>query len=270
MADLISVLIVDDERLARKYLRSLIADDPAVRILGDCANGREAVEAVKNHQPDIVFLDIQMPDLDGFAVIRALPSETLPAIVFVTAFDRFALKAFEAHAVEYLLKPFDQKRFDHAFRHAKEEVRKRRMGGTLSRRIESLLGELTEQAKQKREIGSGKESGWMDRIPIKTAGRSYFVRSDEIDWIESAEPYAVIHVGDKKHLLRETLTWLEQHLDPSRFFRIHRSAIVNLDQILEVHTGWRHGSIVVLRTGKKLHLSRRRRKDLERVLGHSL
>ncbi|HKK21543.1 MAG TPA: response regulator, partial [candidate division Zixibacteria bacterium] len=128
MIESISVLIVDDEVLARKYLRSLLADDPDVRLLADCTNGRAAIESVKQHQPDIVFLDIQMPDLDGFEVLMALDPTSMPAIVFVTAFDRYALRAFEAHAIEYLLKPFDQKRFESAFRHAREEVRKRRVG----------------------------------------------------------------------------------------------------------------------------------------------
>jgi two-component system, LytTR family, response regulator len=251
-------LIVDDERMARKRIRTLLTPDADVEIVGEATNGRDAVEAIRDRQPDLVFLDVQMPELDGFAVIHAVGVDHMPVTVFVTAFDQYALKAFEANALDYLTKPFDRERFETSLTRAKAQVRLR--AGTNSNndrsasdrspepelrdRLASLLGELERRQR------------YAERLMVKSAGRVVFLRVDEVDWIEAVGSYVRLHVGREAHLLHEGIAALMTRLAPSRFARVHRSTIVNLDRVRELQP-WFHGdAVAILRDGTRLQVSR--------------
>lgn len=249
----VRTLIVDDEPLARERMRSLLEAEPDIAIVGECRDGREAVDFIRRESPDLVFLDVQIPELDGFQVLEAIAGEKAPAIVFVTAYDQYALQAFEVHAVDYLLKPFDEDRFKRALDRARQALARDK--GDLSEKLLSLLQEL--KAPQ----------GYIERLVVKSAGRLFFLRTDEIEWVESAGNYVCLHVRGESHLLRETMTSLEARLDPARFARIHRTAIVNIDQIKELQPLF-HGEFqVVLRDGTELTLSRGYRDRLQEVIG---
>jgi two-component system LytT family response regulator len=250
---MIRTLIVDDEPLARERMRSLLAGEADIAVVGECRDGREAVEAIKGESPDLVFLDVQIPELDGFQVLEAIGAEKAPAIVFVTAYDQYALQAFEVHAVDYLLKPFDEERFRRALERARQALTREK--GDLSEKLLHLLQEL--KAPQ----------GYMERLVVKSAGRLFFLRTDEIEWVESAGNYVCLHVRGESHLLRETMTGLETRLDPGRFVRIHRTAIVNIDQIKELQPLFHGEYQVVLRDGTELTLSRGYRDRLQEVIG---
>ena len=250
--DRIRVLIVDDEAPARAKLRRFLAADPEVEVVGEAGSGTEAVEAVRALAPDVVFLDIQMPGLDGFGVVAALEGEALPQVVFVTAYDEFAVKAFEVHAVDYLLKPFGPDRFERALARVKERVRARRDDG-LDRRLRTVLAAVT------------RRPTYLERILVPDGGKSVLLEVSRIDWIEAEGNHVRLHVGPASHLVRATLAALEERLDPARFLRIHRSRIVNADRIREVHP-WSHGDqLVVLRDGTELIMSRRYRDRLARL-----
>jgi two-component system LytT family response regulator len=243
----VRALIVDDERLARDRLRQLLRNEPEIEIVGECADGQEAVIAIKKSPPDLVFLDVQMPELDGFGVLEAVGEEPMPVIVFVTAHDRFALRAFEVHAVDYLLKPFDRERFQKALRRAVEQVRNRDQN-TVRQRQSALLAD------------------WQSsQIAVKSAGSVSWVKLEAIDWIGSADNYAELHVGGKCHLLRETLGALETRLAPERFVRISRSAIVNAQRIKELRRLFYGGYEIILHDGTRLTLSRRQRTKLKEL-----
>jgi len=255
----IRTLIVDDEPLARDRLRSLLERDPEIEIIGDCSNGRQAVETISKEAPDLVFLDIQMPELDGFGVLAELQAKVgrgspQPAVVFVTAYDRFALKAFEVHALDYLLKPFDRERFNKALARAKEQISKHQ-AQDLSAKLSNLLADLRPESKG------------ADRLAVKTSGRVIFVKLDDIDWIEAADNYVNIHVGQTSHLLRETMASIEQRLPPSNFIRISRSSIVNIDRVKELQPLFHGEYAVILRTGARLTLTRGYRESLARLTG---
>jgi two-component system LytT family response regulator len=243
----IRALIVDDESLARDRLRQLLQDEPDIEIIGECADGREAVAAFAKNPPELVFLDVQMPELDGFGVLEAVAPLPMPVIVFVTAHDRFALRAFEVHAVDYLLKPFDRERFQKALRRAVEQVRTRE-GDALRRRQSALLAD------------------WQSsQLAVKSGGNVIWVKLETIDWIGSADNYAELHVGAKSHLLRETLGALENRLAPEIFVRISRSAIVNAQRIKEMRRLFYGSYELVLRDGTRLTLSRRHRDKLKQL-----
>jgi two-component system, LytTR family, response regulator len=225
----IRALIVDDEVLARDRIKEILRKDPEFEVVGECCNGREAVRAVLEHAPDLLFLDVQMPEMDGFSVLEAIPQERIPMVVFVTAYDQYALRAFEVYALDYILKPFDSERFRRTLDHAKSQIRKLR-GSMLNQGLLQLLAELKEKPKTKHP----------DRLVIRTGGRVSFLKTSEIDWVESEGNYVRLHVGKETHLLRETLNQMEERLDPDQFFRIHRSTIVNLDRIKELQP-WFHG-----------------------------
>jgi two-component system LytT family response regulator len=248
----VRTLIVDDESLARDRLRQLLQTHPEIEIVGECADGREAVERIQSSAPDVLFLDVQMPELDGFGVLEALGGQPMPVIVFVTAHDKFALRAFEVHAVDYLLKPFDRERFEAALRHALDQV-KSRPGGAHSQRQSALLAEVRPLAKAN------------DRLAIKSGGHIVWVGFDEIDWMESADNYVELHVGARSHLLRETLNALENRLPPDRFVRISRSAMVNPVRIKELRRMLYGGYEITLQNGARLTLSRRYRDKLEQL-----
>jgi len=217
----IRVLIVDDEPLARQRLRALVEAEPDLVVAGECGDGRQAVEAIRAHKPDLLFLDVRMPELDGFGVLEALAEEPRPAVIFVTAYDRFALKAFEVNALDYLLKPFDHERFAKALERARKLI-----GRAQSEDVNQQLRTLLEDARGGRK--------YLDRVVIKSAARVFFLRVDEIDWVEAAGNYLKLHAGGEEHLLRETMGNLEARLDPTRFLRIHRSTIVNIERIREL------------------------------------
>jgi two-component system LytT family response regulator len=246
-------LIVDDEALARQRLRQLLEAEPEIEIIGECADGREAVAAIRGTSPDLVFLDVQMPELDGFGVLEALASQPMPLIVFVTAYDKFALRAFEVHAVDYLLKPFDRERFQAALRHALEQARNK-AAGLHTQPQAAVLTQLRPHTQP------------LDRLAVKTGPHIVWVPLDDIDWIESADNYVELHTGPSSHLLRETLNALEERLPPEKFVRISRSAMVNPQRIKALRRLLYGGYEIRLLTGATLTLSRRYRHKL-RTLG---
>jgi two-component system LytT family response regulator len=251
----IRVLIVDDEPLSREMLREMLEADQDVEIVGERSNGREAVEAIRVHSPDLLFLDVQMPELGGFEVLEALGTGPMPHVIFVTAYDQYAVRAFEVHALDYLLKPFDRERFDISWQRAKTQIVREKDGGR-DQRILALLGEL--------KAGS---SRYLERLVIKSGGRIYFLETTEIDWIEAEGNYVSVHSGKKSHLLRETISSLASQLDPRKFLRIHRSSIVRIDRIKELQP-WFHGEYhVILQNGTQLMLSRNYREKLQEALG---
>jgi two-component system LytT family response regulator len=256
MSDKIRTLIVDDEPLARRNLRLLLEQDPQIDIIEECRNGREAVKAIKNLSPDLIFLDIQMPEMDGFDVLASVGAAQIQSIIFVTAFDQYALKAFEVHALDYLLKPFDDERFRKALQAAKSQIEQRQLN-KLSKKLLALLEE------RERAERPATAKPYLTRLMIKLANRVVLLKVNEIDWIEADGNYAKLHVGRKAHLLREKMHDLEAQLDPNKFVRIHRSAIVNLDRIKEMHPHFNGDYIVVLEDGSQLKLSRTRREQLE-------
>jgi two-component system LytT family response regulator len=251
----IRVLIVDDEAHARGRLRQSLKDEPDFEIIGECANGRGALEAIRRDRPDLVFLDIQMPRLTGFEVCAQLSDEgtPLPFIIFCTAYDQYALKAFEVHAIDYLLKPFDRERFKQALAHARAQLQ-RVQPASADPRLAELLNALHVGAKQH------------DRLVFKEDNRVIFVRTNTIDWLEADGNYVRIHCGSESHYVRETLAGLEAQLPGDKFMRVSRSAIVNLDRIKEFQPLFYGDYAVILQTGAKLTLSRNYRDRLEKLI----
>ena len=234
----IRALVVDDEPLARSNLAVLLRLDPEIEIVSECGSGQEGLQQIRSQKPDLVFLDVQMPECDGFDVLELLGNDLPLAIVFVTAYDQYAVRAFEAGALDYLLKPFDNARFDRALGRAKERIL---AGKDLPRKI--------------------------DRLPIKSSGQVLFLKTPEIDWIEAADYYACLHVGAKTHLLRRSMSELEHDLDPAAFCRIHRSTIVNLDRVRTLKLGEDGEYEVLLESETSLRMSRGYRKQLQSRLG---
>lgn len=249
------VLIVDDEPLARERIRSMLKDETDIEVVGECGDGAKAVAAIKNLSPDLLFLDVQMPGMDGFEVLRQLDRARLPVVIFVTAHDQHALKAFEVHALDYLLKPFKQARFRETLARARQTHADREAGKT----SEALLKMLQ---------GGGSQRGFLNRIAVKTGERTLFVRSDQIDYAESAGNYVVLHAGKENHVIRETLTALEESLDPKKFMRISRSTLVNADRIKEIQPLFKGEHVVILQNGKQLNMTRGVR-ELEDLLKFS-
>jgi two-component system LytT family response regulator len=251
----IKTLIVDDEPLARRKLRALLSSDTDVQVVGECAGGDEAIGSINKLQPDLVFLDIQMPEVNGFDVLAALAPDRMPVIVFVTAYDQYCLQAFEYSALDYLLKPVDRKRFRVSLERAKTRVTSNKGSG-----LAAEAAAILENWKAK--------PAYLDRIAIKTSGRIMLARTDEIDWIEAQGKYVLLHLGGQSHLLREGMAVLEAQLDPSKFLRIHRSVIVNLDRIRELEPWFHNEYRVVLADGTRLMLSRTCKKKLADLLGN--
>ena len=244
-APLVRVAIVDDEPLARERLRTLLADRADVEIVAECVNGLDALERLRDAAADLVFLDVQMPELDGFEVIeglRAAGLEPLPAIVFVTAYDAYAVRAFEVRALDYLLKPFDRLRFETALAGAMERVRGG--GGTAAPALAALVEELRARR------------GWRTRFVVRSGGKLGFVRTDEVDWIDAEGNYVRLHVGGRTHLVRDTMKSVEACLDPERFVRVHRSAIVNVDRIASLEPFFHGEYVVTMKDGSRLTSSR--------------
>lgn len=281
MTGSIRVVIVDDEALARERLRRLLATESDVEIVGHCATGDAAVETILGERPDLVFLDVQMPTRDGFAVVdallEALTSERMPLMVFVTAYDQHALRAFEAQALDYLVKPFEDERFAAVLARARRRVRQERLEG-IGDRLRDLLSVVgpagvsaaAQQGVAQEILVADPGGGRLEHLVLRSGKRSRIVRVEEVDWIGADGVYARIFVGRMSHLLRMAMHELEVRLDPRRFVRIHRSTIVNVDRVHEVHEEDRGQFAVVLQDGTRLKLSRSRRAQFEAVLGQSL
>lgn len=254
----IRALVVDDELLGRQIIREMLADHTEVELIGECVNGHEAIAAIREHEPDLIFLDVEMPEINGFEVLEAIraeqPAERMPLVIFVTAYDQYAVRAFEVHAFDYLLKPFDRERFESSLQRAKAQT-SRQKNGDYDQRILALLEELKAESK------------YLERLVIKAEGRVFFLDTDDIYWIEAEGNYVRVHNGKKSYLLRETVSSLESQLDPKKFVRIHRSAIVTIDRIQELQP-WFHGEYrVILQNGTQLTLSRNYRENLQKALG---
>lgn len=247
----IRAIVVDDEPLACKRLVKLLNEEEDVEVVEVCANGKEAIEEINEQDPDLVFLDIQMPEINGFEVLQHIESDRVPAIIFVTAYDEYALKAFEVHALDYLMKPFNKARFRDSLQRAKNSI-KINGNSEVGEKIENLLEYLNP------------EQDSLSRILIKTSSRYFFLKADEIDWIESAGNYVRIHSGKNNYLIRETMINMEKKLDDDKFFRIHRSTIINVEKVKELEQ-WFHGDYqVIMYNDEKLTMSRNYKDLLER------
>ena len=265
----VRAVIADDERLARERIRRLLRAEPHVEVVRECADGESAVESIVSDRPDLVFLDVQMPGLDAFEVLDAVRrrDETipLPVVIVVTAFDQHALQAFDVHAVDYLVKPFAAERFRTAVARSRAALSR---GGEsheaglltlierLTRDKRELERRLTGEAADGAGVSSGESRRWLERLQIRVDGRILFVRTADVDWIESSSNYVRVHVGNESHLLRESLTSIAARLDPARFARIHRTTVVNIDRVREIQPWFSGDYVVLLRTGAKLKMSR--------------
>jgi two-component system, LytTR family, response regulator len=256
----IRTLIVDDESLARRTIRDLLVKDPDIELIGECRSGLEAVNFINEQLPDLLFLDIQMPGMTGFEALARIEVEKVPAIVLVTAFDEYALKAFEVHALDYLLKPFTDQRFDEALRQAKNQIELKEIN-RLSQSLVVLLGE-----RGGNDPAPAKRKDFLTRFMIRSAGKAAFIKTEDVDWIGADDYYIKLHVGSKSHLLRLSMGDLEEKLDPKRFLRIHRSTIINFDRVKEMQRNANGEYVVILKDGTQLKLSRGRRERLEQFL----
>ncbi len=248
----LATVIVDDEPLARRRLRQLLADEPRVEIVDECEDGPSAMAAVRRWRPDLLFLDVQMPGMDGFDLIAELGAAACPAVIFVTAFDRYAVRAFDVHAVDYLLKPFSRGRLrtalDRACAHVKDEP-------ALVHKLAALLTDL-------------QSSRPLTRLVVKDGERVYFVRVEAVDWLEAVGHYVCLHAGGATHLIRDTLSRLESRLDPQRFVRVHRSAIVNLDRLKELRPAFHGQYELVMDSGERLTSSRTAAPRIQELMKH--
>ena len=242
------VLIVDDEMLSRQRIRRLLSLEPDCEVIGECESGGAAMRVLDAERPDILFLDIQMPEMNGFEVVEAI-TRSRPLVIFTSAYDEYALRAFEVHAFDYLMKPFDRRRFREALHRARTHLSKER-----SAPQEAGTATYENFAPARRAP---------DRVAVRSNGRVVFIKIDEIDWIEASDNYVCLHCGKDNHLLRETMAEIESRLDPARFIRVHRSAIVNLDRIRELQPWFRGDYRVILRDGTELTLTRNHREKLE-------
>lgn len=282
MSSEVRAVIVDDEAAARRGVRLLLEEDPQVEVVAEAASAEEAVEAVHSEEPDLLFLDVQLGERDGFSVLEELDDGRIPLVVFATAYDRYAMQAFELHAVDYLLKPFSDERFGQALERAKGRLRQVEMKDVreqMSRLLKEVESSRSEAAhpdaptEEETPVGSGEseeEGSSLKRIIVRSASKVHFVEVDRVDWIEAAGDYVRLHVGDRSHLHRETMYRLAKRLDPAEFVRIHRSAIVRLDRIDAVRFDERGGHHVVLTDGTEHSLSRSGRQRLEEALGEDI
>ncbi len=248
----IRALIVDDEPLARSNIAVLLRMDPEIGFVSECGSGTEAIGEIRIAKPDLLFLDVQMPECDGFDVLELIGKDLPSAVVFVTAYDQYALRAFEAGALDYLLKPFDNTRFELALGRAKQRIRQ---------------GDRNETDRTEKDRIEKDRPRKLERVVVKSAGEVSFVKVSEIDWIEAADYYACLHVGSKSHLLRRSMSELEEDLDPAVFCRVHRSSIVNLDRVRGLKLSEDGEYEVLLENGARVRLSRRYRKQLQERMG---
>ncbi len=252
----ITALIADDEPLARELLRSMLAKHPEIIILGECRDGEETIMMVRQHRPDLLFLDIQMPELDGFEVLHEIPNDLMPMVIFVTAYDQYAIRAFEVYALDYLMKPFDEDRLQTAVTRARHTLGQHaEKENTIAARMYKLLQQMQTRPQ------------YVERVVIREGDRVFLQSAAAIDWFEADGKYTRVHVGKDVHAIREGITKLEQELDPSRFLRISRSAIINIDQIRELRSWFQGDYLVVLKSGKQLTSTRTYREGLQALLG---
>lgn len=272
------VLIVDDEKLARQRVRRLVQAEAGVEVVGEAESGHEAVAMIRALQPDLVCLDVQMPGLDGFGVLRELEGGPIPMVLFVTAYDEHAQRAFDVHALDYVLKPVDEDRFKTAF----EKARRQRANAVAAERLSELLETVRRLADTRGELVPVQSSGaglsdvgaadaagtrYASRILVKQDGRMFFVKTTDIDWIEADRNYVLLHVGETAHTIRERISHLEDTLDPRVFARIHRSTIVNLNRVREMQQWFSGDYVVILEDGTRLRLSRHYRDRVEKQVG---
>jgi two-component system LytT family response regulator len=248
----IRTLIVDDQLMAREHLRRMLEDQPGIELVGQAATGMEAIDSINNLSPDLVFLDVRMPDLDGFAVLSQISNKRIPAIIFVTANDDFAVRAFEVHALDYLIKPCAPDRLDTALQRARDQIKHKRTGD-VQERLNALLADLQIPPKHP------------ERLAVKSNGRIVFLHLADIDWVEAADNYVNLHTGSESHLLRETMAMIEARLPGDRFVRIGRSTIVNVERIKELQPMFHGDYAVLLRSGARLTLTRGYRHKLEHL-----
>ena len=253
----IRTIIADDEPLARKKLRILLAAEPGIHVVAECSDGQRTIAALKDYAPNLLLLDIQMPGANGFEVLASVPPDKLPMVIFTTAYDQYAIRAFESHALDYLLKPFDQERLHHAVERARTEILK-----TTDSHVASRVLDFLNDARPKARVDK--------RLVIKAGGRVVFLNLDEIEWVEAAANYVKLNVGTESHLLREGIGRVSERLDPGQFVRIHRSVIVNVDKIKELQPCNSGEYIVVLKSGKELSSSRGYRSGLQRLIEKNL
>ncbi|MEW6731906.1 MAG: LytTR family DNA-binding domain-containing protein [Acidobacteriota bacterium] len=253
----IRVLIIDDEPLAREGVRMRLLEDPEIEIVGECADGREAVSAILTKEPQLIFLDVQMPVLDGFAVLKTIGIANLPVVIFVTAYDEYAVQAFEVHALDYLLKPIDRERFLQALIRAKSQIRNRQLA-QLNDRLQAFINDLQSERK------------YVERLAIKSTSRIFFLDVSEIRWIEAADNYVNLHSGRESYLLHMTMSRLETILDPAEFIRVHRSAIVNFRWVKELHPLFHGEYKIILKDGSDLTSGRSYQARLQKLLENSI
>ena len=271
MSRTIRALIVDDESLAREALLVMLNDDPEMEVVAECRNGTEAVTVIREQSPDVVFLDIQMPEMDGFQVVEEVGAGRMPVTIFVTAYDKHALRAFEAHALDYLLKPFDHDRFNTALQRAKTFVRQQKLG-EISESLFAVLQDLKSKngespsATDNRKAERVAHQEPIERVAIKSGGRIYFLKTREIDWVEGAGDYLTLHSGSQTHLIRETMGNFHAKLDPQKFLRIHRSTIVNIERIKDIRPLYKGEYVITLTSGVRLKASRGYRHELQQLL----
>ena len=265
----IRTLIVDDEPLARDGIRLRLEQHGGFEVVAECGNGADAVEALLACEVDLVFLDVQMPGVTGLEVVDEIGPARMPVTVFVTAYDQYALRAFEAHALDYVLKPFDDERFAATVRRVRERVQERR-AGRLGERLAGLLGELDGRGSSSAAEGGAGSRRYPDRLAVKDASRVTFVPVEDLDWVEADGDYMRLHCGGKSHLVRRTMAEMEKRLDPDRFVRIHRSTIVALDRIRELRPTFHGEYAVLLKDGTKLKLSRGYRAKLQTLVQETL
>ena len=255
----IRALIVDDEPLARQRIRLLAHDEPDLEIIGECDSGADALTAIERDSPHLLFLDVQMPEMDGFELLQKLPHERLPTVIFITAYDKHAVRAFEAHALDFLLKPIQPERFKAAVTRAHEHLANQKASAA----AQGLLDLLT--ARQNSPAVPATVQ-YLTRLTVKNDDKVVVIKTADIDSIESAGNYVAVNVGKESHILRETLNALEKQLDPERFLRVSRSAIVNLDRVKELQPMFKGEHIIVLQNGKRLTMTRGLLREVEQAL----
>jgi two-component system, LytTR family, response regulator len=256
----IRTIVVDDEKPARMRLLELLRREADVEVAGTASDGRDAIDLIRTSRPDLAFLDVQMPQLDGFGVLQELSPDELPVVIFVTAYDKYAIQAFDAHAIDYLLKPFSDQRFESAIKRARKYL------GTQEAREQAE--ELAAAAQERRSVDA--RSGYLERLVVKASGNVTFLDVDDVDWVEAAGVYVYLHAGPKVHLYRSSVTQLLQRLDPRRFVRVHRSAAVNTARIRELRARSHGDFTVVLQSGAEVAMSRGYRAELESWLHQPL
>ncbi|HEY8551154.1 MAG TPA: LytTR family DNA-binding domain-containing protein [Vicinamibacterales bacterium] len=261
----IRTLVVDDEKPARMRLLDLLQRDPEIEVVGAARDGREAVELVRARDPHLLFLDIQMPVLDGFGVLREIGPRQLPFTIFVTAYDKYAIQAFEAHALDYLMKPFSDERFERALKRVCGFIRSQPPDGAAAQDLAARLASLLDE-----RAGTNERSGYLERVVLKANGRVTFLDVADVDWIEASGVYVYLHVGTRSYLYRSSVANLLQRLDPRRFVRVHRSAAVNTERIRELQPRSHGDYTVILKDGTEVLMSRAYRSELEHWLRQPL